>query len=320
MKRIVSLLTALLLVVGAGAAIAENPPADPAGEQAPDPVTEQAPETASEPEADPAGQAEDPAAEQLPEEEADPQPDLPYIPDAPVATPTDLCAHSSTRMVYYFDAPEYLPLDSKNHQVSGPALVEIVCNECGSVISAYKDANASEVRAHVGRKGKCALCGWEAEVLEASAAEPREFVQAMTAAEENADQFFCTVTGKDLQSAGDTLVLRPEGFAAALALQAKNLQEALDESGGSLTAELGQVDEKKVNASIRLYDAEGTESAPENREISLRFYAVKSDTPLSVTYTNPEGDSRTEKAAWMKPDGSDGFWSIPWLGDGTYGY
>lgn len=329
MKKIISLLCVLLLVIAAGAACAENPPADPpagqaeetlpeqgSSEQAPSEVPpEQVPPEGTNPEQPPEGGAE------LPGDGTDPLPEEnPDVPGTVPASPTDLCPHSNTKLIYFFDSPEYQPLDEKSHRVSGPALAEIKCSDCGAVISTYKEPDATEIRPHAGRKGRCPLCGWEANVQDASGAQPRETVRTMAPEEELENQFFCTLTAKDLEKADGTLVLRPDGFEAALALQTRNLADTLEDSDGSLTAELGRVGSGALSASIRLYDAYGFDSSPENQDIFLRIYTGKTDEPLSVTYTNSEGDSRTEPAAWQKPENSEGFWSIPWLGDGTYGY
>ena len=66
------------------------------------------------------------------------------------ATPTDLgCAHEHTQIIIrFYDVPAYTAVDAETHRVSGPALVETDCQDCGEVLSVEEVANAEEIRPH----------------------------------------------------------------------------------------------------------------------------------------------------------------------------
>ena len=93
-------------------------------------------------------------------------------------------------------------------------------------------------------------------------------------------------------------------------------------AGGTLTAEIEHPGTGDVTASVRLYSAEGEESAPETREISLRIYSGNDGDALTVSYTDPEGETSSEEASWVAPKDNDAepYWSVTWLGDGLYSY
>ena len=83
-------------------------------------------------------------------------------PIADATSAQEACAHEHTEPVYYFDAPEYLPLDGESHMVTGAAIVEVYCQDCGALVDVRQESNAQETRSHVFRNGVCALCGFEA--------------------------------------------------------------------------------------------------------------------------------------------------------------
>ena len=85
---------------------------------------------------------------------------------AATASAEETCAHEHTVTAYYFDAPEYFPLDGNDHLVVGAAIAEVTCQDCGAVISVTQESNAQETRSHVFRNGVCALCGFEAAMFE----------------------------------------------------------------------------------------------------------------------------------------------------------
>ena len=239
----------------------------------------------------------------------------------PLATSTDLCAHEHTHTDYYFDAPVYRPLNSANHTVSGRATVQEVCEDCGAVLSTYIERNAETTFPHVFRWGQCVLCGYEGKKKNtAAAAVPTEAVLLLPKDEEQPNQFFCTLTGKDLDESPDTLVLRPEGCEAAIALQTERLRQEIDRTGGTLTAEIESPGAGDVTASVRLYTAEGEESAPEAEDLSLRIYSAYNGEILVVSFTDPEGNGGEEEAKWVTPEDSEAYWQADWMGDGTYTY
>ena len=148
-------------------------------------------------------------------------------------------------------------------------------------------------------------------------AAPQERIVMIPAGRENPDQYFYTVTGRDLEETGETLVLWPEGCDAALVLEADRLREEIEVGGGSFTAEFEKPGSQNVRTSLRLYDADGTESRPESRGISLRIYGENTGSPLWVSWTAPDGQSSSEEASWVLPGG---YWSVQYLGDGFYTY
>ena len=234
------------------------------------------------------------------------------------------CPHTHTKTVNYFDAPDYRPIDDANHLVVGSAVVEVDCLDCGAILSVSSESNVEEVNPHLFRNGYCVFCGREApttpqpEVLAAAAIQPAPTpyeVEVYISAGENPNQFFASFTDRDLEAAGDTLVLRPEGMDAALAMQTGRLREEMEQSGGALAAEISKPGERDVSTSLRLYDASGMEFEPAGQGISLRIYAESRPSPLTVSYTNAAGATSTEEARW-----ADGYWVVTWLGDGLYQY
>ena len=82
------------------------------------------------------------------------------------ATPTDLdCAHENTVMtVYFFDSPAYEPVSPVSHRVSGPAVIETTCADCGAILSDETVNEAEEIRPHSMIRGVCPLCGYRENV------------------------------------------------------------------------------------------------------------------------------------------------------------
>ena len=292
MKRIIFLLVALTLAVCLGAAVAEEPAEAPAEEYA-----EVAAET-------PANvPAEEPADE--------------------VVSGDSACPHLHTKTVNYFDAPDYRPMDDTNHLVVGSALVVVECLDCGAELSRSSESNVEEVNPHLFRNGYCVFCGREGAVMpqpeavapaDESASAPRE-MEVYLSSGESPNEFFASFTDQDLESAGDTLVLRPEGMDAALAMQTERLREEMERSGGALAAEISKPGERDISTSLRLYDASGMEFVPAGVGISLRIYTENRPAPLTVSFTNSAGSTSTEEARW-----DDGYWVVTWLGDGLYQY
>ena len=79
-----------------------------------------------------------------------------------IATPTDLaCAHENTKeIVFFFDSPAYTSVSSTTHKVYGPATVQVVCLDCGEVLSTETVDYKEELRPHSMKRGQCALCGY----------------------------------------------------------------------------------------------------------------------------------------------------------------
>ena len=234
------------------------------------------------------------------------------------------CGHESTEVIYYFDFPDYRPLDAETHVAFGRATAEVRCTVCGALLSSYMEENAEEICSHVFQKGRCVLCGREQEIAPAQPEETavpavRESVMTIPPTESNSFQYFFALTENDLEEAGDTLVLRPDGCDTALVLQADKLRAEIEKSGGSFIAEIERPKERNVSATLRMYTADGAESVPEWQEISLRIYQKNSGTPLVVSYTSPKGTTSSEEAGWIG-HGTEGYWNVTWLGNGIYEY
>ena len=306
MKKIILILLAALLLFAAGAAAAEEPWADPA--EAP---------AAGEPWAD---QAEEPVPDpaEVPAEVPAPEPVQPEAEPAPEPAPeAPGCAHAHTKTEYYFDAPVYYPVDDANHAVDGMAVVTVICEDCGAVLSSESESGVQEISPHVFRDGCCALCGWAAPAAaEAAVPAVREAVVSLPAMD-GESQYACTLTGRDLEEA-DTLVLRPDGRDTALVVETERFREEIGRSGGTLTAEIVKPGGQNVSASLRLYDAYGAEVVPEGQGVSLRIYAENRDTPYTVSFTGSYG-SAVEEARWVNTNGG-GYWTVTWRGNGMYEY
>ena len=261
-------------------------------------------------------------------------------PIADATSAQEACAHEHTEPVYYFDAPEYLPLDGESHMVTGAAIVEVYCQDCGALVDVRQESNAQETRSHVFRNGVCALCGYDAAMFteeekaqEAAPADDAEDTADDWAYEETAestpvpvpesvlslpagedpDQYTCTLTGMDLEEAGDTLVLLPDGRNTAVVVKTDDLRREIDGTG-TFIAQIGKPGDRFISTSIRVYDAFGAETAPDGQDISLRIYAENNGLPLTVAFTDAYGNTRLTEARWAE----EGYWVVNWCGDGLY--
>ena len=261
-------------------------------------------------------------------------------PIADATSAQEACAHEHTEPVYYFDAPEYLPLDGESHMVTGAAIVEVYCQDCGALVDVRQESNAQETRSHVFRNGVCALCGYDAAMFteeekaqEAAPADDAEDTADVWAYEETAewtpapvpesvlslpagedpDQYTCTLTGMDLEEAGDTLVLLPDGRNTAVVVKTEDLRREIDGTG-TFIAQIGKPGDRFISTSIRVYDAYGAETSPDGQEISLRIYAENNGLPLTVAFTDAYGNTRLTEARWAE----EGYWVVNWCGDGLY--
>lgn len=261
-------------------------------------------------------------------------------PIADATSAQEACAHEHTEPVYYFDAPEYLPLDGESHMVTGAAIVEVYCQDCGALVDVRQESNAQETRSHVFRNGVCALCGYDAAMFteeekaqEAAPADDAEDTADVWAYEETAewtpapvpesvlslpagedpDQYTCTLTGMDLEEAGETLVLLPDGRNTAVVVKTDDLRREIDGTG-TFIAQIGKPGDRFISTSIRVYDAYGAETSPDGQDISLRIYAENNGLPLTVAFTDAYGNTRLTEARWAE----EGYWVVNWCGDGLY--
>ncbi len=235
----------------------------------------------------------------------------------PLASPTDLCLHEHTEAVYYFDSPVYTPVDAWTHRVSGRAMVELVCTDCGTVLSATVEDDAEEIKNHVFRRGQCVLCGLEGEPSPGI----QEVVVVLEADEENENQFLGVFTVRELENAGDILVLRAGELEPAVTLQPRKLAEQM-QNGDLFSAEMLITGEHAVDVFVHVTPENGEPYAPDGELLSLRFYGERTEDAITVRWTDPEDETNTEEqeAAWV--DGGNGgyYMAFPFLGDGTYEY
>ena len=320
MKRIFLLIIAALMVFTFSVSAAEQPETGPAET----PAAEEVPAETEAPEEEvPPQETEDIPGEEtpgsaVPPEEPETTPGEESLPGEEEPAAEAVCTHEHTETVYYFDTPEYRPLNDESHLVAGQAVAEVTCLDCGALLSQDWVDDAEEIRPHVFRNGLCVLCGREAAADEA-APEQTESVIHLTAGEEP-EQYSCTLTGDDLADAGDTLVLRAEGREAAIAVQTQRLREEIDRAGGKFTARMWKPGERDVSTVLCLYDAYGEEVVPVAQGFTLRIYTENRGEPLTVSYTNLSGATSSEEARWVNNSGDEGYWSVTWLGDGVYEY
>ena len=187
-------------------------------------------------------------------------------------------------------------------------------------IESFVTGDAETAYPHTFRRGQCVLCGYEKKETLGKEL-PVERIFLLPVNEETPNQFFCSLTGQDLEdAAADILVLQPEDCEAAIALQTEPLWEEMNRTGSTLTAEIESPGAGEVNAFVRLYTAEGLETFPTAEQLSLRIYNDEEGETLPVTYTDPEGEETEAEAARVTPEEADPYWSVTWLGEGTYTY
>ena len=210
------------------------------------------------------------------------------------STATDLCPHTSTRPVYYFDHPEYVALNDFSHAVRGSAVVNTVCRDCGEVIRSEKQQNAELIRSHSFKKGKCLLCGRTEP--DPKAPEP----EALTVT---------TVPEETLNDGQEETEIRQEGGDISLVIP-KAVKDGIRQRGGALTTEILE-EEDGIYAALKV----GEESLPADG-ISLRIYGRKLTSVLFVS--TEEHRTEEEKAVWTGNDEPDGYCTVQWLGNGYY--
>ncbi len=211
-------------------------------------------------------------------------------------TPTDLCAHEHTSEVFYFDHPEYIPIDDLTHRICGSAVVNLVCDDCKAVLNSETRADAECIRSHVYKRGFCVLCG---------KGDPRPPVP------EDLTMLTLSVADTELPDEAESLEIQPPDFSAALIVPADAVRDEMEKSGLELTAEIHQ-EEDRVYAALKL----GGKPLQLNG-VTLRIYGRRIDRLL---YTATETiKSQEESAAWHGNAGElEGYSTVPWLGNGYY--
>ena len=239
------------------------------------------------------------------------------------ATPTDLeCAHEHTKTtIYFFDSPVYTSVSDASHRVSGPAAVEVVCLDCGAILSADNVGSAEEIRPHSMKKGVCALCGYRTRVRELPN-QPDDLPGERTIfaqEDENADGLLTLkLTGTDLTALEraniTTVLVRGKTGIAAIALKVPEVRVQTEKDGTYLYMELAEREDGSFFAGLFLVKEPGDRVAPEDNGISLRFYQeTKSNVRVSLSPVDTDRLVETE-GIWDE----HGYWSVPYLQEGTY--
>ena len=236
------------------------------------------------------------------------------------ATPTDLvCAHEQTvTTIYFFDSPSYTSLSPATHLVSGPAVVETVCRDCGATLSAETASSVEEVRPHSMKKGVCALCGYRQPTTVSHEKKDAPGERTLTAQPDGNGLLFLTLTEQDLAALESakvrTLLVRGESGNAVVAMNVKKLREEISRGASSVSVEMQEKEDGSLFAGLSLSSAPGRTQEADPEGVSLRFYGEQ-EADLRVGVNPADGDAPEEAdASWQE----DGYWTVPYVREGTY--
>jgi len=243
------------------------------------------------------------------------------------ATPTDLCTHEHTHLVVYFDdSPQYTPISRTQHQVQGAGLVEVLCDDCGQLLSSEHQEQVEEVRDHTIRNGKCALCGYRVpkdEDLPVTAEDiPGEATLRADKVEESR-QWELSITKEELEDLKkdqvQTALIRGAEMEAGFVFSIDNVCGQMKTAGMHLMVTMEKREENDYSLFARLLDASGEEDPAVFEQCFLRFYQPK-EPPLTLVWTSPENELKEIAGIWFEPgqDGEEGFWAFPWPGSGSF--
>lgn len=245
--------------------------------------------------------------------------------EAGLATPTDLtCAHEHTKTtIYFFDTPDYTPVDEESHRVSGPATIETVCLDCGDVLSSETVNYTEEIRSHSTKNGVCALCGYSKETLTVPERKPAAEKTGEKTIYARKDEIVedlqtLTISSNELSAIKDsgtsTLLIRGNSGSAAIALKVTDILAQTKAEDEELYLELAEREDGSLFANLYLVSASGERRKLSGDGITLRVYQENcSGVRASVVPADSDQMMETE-AEW---DGS-GYWSIQYLEEGTY--
>jgi hypothetical protein len=241
-----------------------------------------------------------------------------------VATPTDLdCLHEQTKTtIYFFDSPAYTPIDAETHRVYGPAAVETVCLDCGEVLSTETVDNAEEVRSHIMRKDKCALCGYRGKAKAADkkpAADASGERTVVAAADGGAEGLLSlTMTNRDLYELEkeniSILLVRGSAGKAALAMNVASVLGETERTGADLQVKIAEREDGSFYAALYLVSSSGERVGPVTAGVTVRFYRT-SRSNVRASLAPADRDTLVEaESVWNER----GYWSVPYLEEGTY--
>ena len=240
-----------------------------------------------------------------------------------VATPTDLtCPHENTKeTVFFFDSPAYTSVNTTSHKVYGPATVQVVCLDCGEVLSTETVDYKEELRPHSMKRGQCALCGY-CDKTWTRQDQPKDATGERTVyAQEDAKTkglLSLTLSREDLAALNNsnvTIVLvRGNGGSVAIALDVKNVLTQSREAEADLYLELAERDDGSFYAGVTLVSEAGEEIDPDGEGINLRFYR-EAYTDVRVSLAPVANGTIVEtKGEWDE----HGYWSVQYQEEGTY--
>jgi len=240
-----------------------------------------------------------------------------------IATPTDLaCAHENTKeTVFFFDSPAYTSVSSTTHKVYGPATVQVVCLDCGEVLSTETVDYKEELRPHSMKRGQCALCGYSDKTW-TKQDKPKDAAGERTLyAQENKNTkglLSLTLSREDLIALNNSNIavalVRGNSGSVAIALDVKNVLTQSRESEADLYLELAEREDGSFFAGVILVSGSGEETDPNSEGINLRFYReAYSDLQVSLAPVSSGAIVET-KGVWNE----HGYWSVQYQEEGTY--
>ena len=246
--------------------------------------------------------------------------------DAVPATPTDLaeeCAHEHTKTtIYFYDSPLYTPVSGLSHRVSGPATEETACLDCGEILSSRTVKNAEEIRSHRMKNGKCALCGYQEkakiQVQNDGNDLPGERTLYARAEEGTPGCLSLILLSEDLVAMENakisTVLVRGETGTAAIALQVEQMQKLAETNEADLYLELKEQEDGSFFAAVALVRGSGEKDTDGTDGITIRFYQENKE-EVRFTVAPADEDRLLETSATWN---DHGFWSVPYVEEGTY--
>lgn len=236
------------------------------------------------------------------------------------ATPTDLdCLHEHTvTTVYFFDSPAYESVSAVSHRVSGPAVVETVCKDCGQIISDETVNEAVEIRPHSFKKGVCALCGYQQAAQSSSVLQDAPGERTMMAQPDGSGLLFLTLTDQDLAALEkariETLLIRGETGKAVIAMDVPFFCSEVEGEQASLSVEMAEQEDGSLFAALFMNTAPGKTHGLETPEgVTLRFYEQE-EPALRVIFAGEDQEVMETEVTWEEA----GYWLVPYVEEGSY--
>ena len=238
------------------------------------------------------------------------------------ATPTDLgCVHEHTQItIYFYDSPAYTAVNGESHRVSGPAVVETDCLDCGEVLSIEETANAEELRPHTFKKDTCVLCGFRMKKKQPDKERTdAQGERTMYARKEESGDGLLTLTLSpadltELESEQvQVVIVRGENGDTAIALPVQEVLTQTEQTGSDLYLQMAEREDGSFFAGLFLVSG-SDRTEPEEKGITLRFYQ-KTKVNVRVSMAPADTDQLVEtQGEWN----DKGYWAVPYVAEGTY--